>query len=869
MNFLSRQTRLRLVTDDFQFTQADDPQRSVRLPRNISSGTSERPRVRGKFIFIGEKKFWIRGVTYGTFRPAPAGEDYPDVEMVERDFRAIADEGLNSIRLYTTPPRWLLDIAASHGLMVMIGIPWQQHVAFLDSREGARSILRTVRDSVRMCADHPAVLCFAVGNEIPASVVRWYGRRRIERFIEKVCLLVKEEDPLALVTYVNFPTTEYLDLHFLDFVAFNVYLESQHLLSAYLGRLQNLAGERPLLMAELGLDSRRNGEHVQAKSLDWQIATAFESGCVGAFVFAWTDEWFRGGHEIADWDFGLTTRDRRPKQARGVVGTRFAQVPFPAARQWPRISVVVCSYNGSRTIGETLSALNLLEYPNFEVVVVDDGSTDSTGAIAGKFKARLIQTENQGLSAARNCGMQAAEGEIIAYIDDDAYPDPHWLTYLADTFSRTEHAGVGGPNIAPPDDGLIAECVANAPGGPVHVLSTDEIAEHIPGCNMAYRRDRLMELGGFDTRFRVAGDDVDLCWRLQERGWTLGFSPAAMVWHHRRNTIRAYLKQQMGYAEAESILAEKWPSKYNSAGHVAWQGRLYGKGVVQSLFPRSRIYHGVWGSAPFQSIYQPSAGLISSLPLMPEWYVLLLSLALFAALGVAWGPLLWLLLPFIAGSTLTIFQAVRAGYKAPIDRRGRSHFQRIGLKVVVAFFHLAQPAARLLGRIQHRLGPWCWKGFVPLIPTPKMQSLWSEQWEAPEGRLAQIEGILRNSGKTVTRGGDYDCWDLTVRGGLFGSVRTLAMVEEHGGGKQLFRLRAFAKVPGLVLGVLLLLLVLAGFAAADHAWLASSAVALVASAVALLAYMDCAIAMKHWSGGVDDYLKRDCHLTMLTDYEGE
>ena len=76
---------------------------------------------------------------------------------------------------------------------------------------------------------------------------------------------MKREDPGALVTYVNYPTTEYLELPFVDFLAFNVYLESREQLAAYLARLQNLAGERPLLLAEIGLDSRRNGEKAQAE----------------------------------------------------------------------------------------------------------------------------------------------------------------------------------------------------------------------------------------------------------------------------------------------------------------------------------------------------------------------------------------------------------------------------------------------------------------------------------------------------------------------------------------------------------------------------------------------------------------------------
>src|SRR5262249_607892 len=249
---------------------------------------------------------------------------FPAKDVVERDFRAIADAGMNSVRVYTPPPLWLMDVAAACGLRVMIGLWWEQYSAFLDDQAGAKGIFRELRKTVSRLAGHPAVLCYAVANEIPASIVRWYGKSRIERFIARLCAAVKSEDAGALVTYVNFPTTEYLDLPFLDFVAFNVYLETKERLRSYLARLQNLAGERPLIMGEVGLESRRNGERVQGQSVEWQIVTTFEAGCVGAFVFAWTDEWFRGGHDILDWDFGLTTRDRRPKEALRSVSTCFA-----------------------------------------------------------------------------------------------------------------------------------------------------------------------------------------------------------------------------------------------------------------------------------------------------------------------------------------------------------------------------------------------------------------------------------------------------------------------------------------------------------------------------------------------------------------
>jgi GT2 family glycosyltransferase len=577
-----------------------------------------RPSAPGKFLYVGDRKLWVRGVTYGTFRPNAGGVMYPAPAAVQRDFAQIAASGFNAVRTYTAPPAWLLDAAADAGLRVMVGLAWPHHVTFLDEPRQAQGIERALRATMRQYAGHPALLAVAIGNEIPAPIVRWHGARAIERHLRRLYEIAKDVDAGALVTYVNYPTTEYLELPFLDFACFNVYLESNDRLGAYMARLHNIAGDRPLVMGEIGLDSLRHGEAGQARGLEGQLRAVFAAGVSGAFVFAWTDEWYRGGLDIEDWAFGLTRRDRSPKPALGAVRDAVAELPVPKSREWPKISVVVCSYNGSRTIRDTLQWLDRLEYPSYEVIVVDDGSTDDTAAIAGQFGVRVISTPNNGLGHARNLGLAAATGEIVAYTDDDAYPDPHWLTYLAEAFMTTDHAGIGGPNIPPPGDGPIAACVANAPGGPVHVLLSDEVAEHIPGCNMAFRKDRLRAIGGFDPRFRRAGDDVDVCWRLQERGWTLGFSAAAMVWHHRRNSIRAYWRQQIGYGDAEALLERKCPEKYNAVGHVSWAGRLYGRGLTRPLAHRARIYHGIWGSAPFQSIYRAQHPVIASLVPMPE-----------------------------------------------------------------------------------------------------------------------------------------------------------------------------------------------------------------------------------------------------------
>lgn len=818
--------------------------------RPTPAGT--RPQVRGKFLFLGDQKLWIRGVTYGTFAPSEAG-DFPVRAQVQADFASMAAAGINSIRVYTVPPRWLLDEAARCRLLVMVGLPWEQHLAFLDRPGGGREILGRLQAQLAPCIGHPALLCYAVGNEIPASVVRWLGRRRVEAFLKSMTAEVRRLDPTALVTYVNFPTTEYLELPFVDFLAFNVYLEDRETLTKYLARLQNLAGERPLLMAEVGLDSRRNGEAMQAESLRWQIETSFAMGCCGAFMFAWTDEWWRGGHEIDDWDFGLTRRDRTPKPALAAVSEAFANVPFRRDRAWPRISVVVCCYNGALTLEETLAGLAALDYPNYEVIVVNDGSTDATPQIASRFDVRLVSTENRGLSAARNTGMELATGEIVAYIDDDAYPDPDWLTFLAAAFERSDHAAMGGPNIAPYEDNDIAECVANAPGGPLHVLVGDELAEHIPGCNMAYRRDKLMAVGGFDPQFRVAGDDVDVCWKIQARGWTLGFCAAAMVWHHRRPSVSRYLKQQRGYAKAEALLAAKWPDKYNSTGHMSWHGRIYGRGLIQTLFPVQRVYHGSMGAALFQSIYHPAPGLLASLPLMPEWYAIVAGLSVLALLGLSWAPLLLFapLALFTIGATA--YQAARGAMDA--DFRGRELTpQRLwSLRRRTAWLHLLQPLARLQGRIEHGIGPWR-RGQVQLSPMPRtrVQSLWSETWAGVTDRLEQIRARAARR-TTVGVGGDFDTFDLTVNGGLLGSVRAKAMIEEHGAGRQLLRLTSWPCPSRNAVIVSLLLLGLSGLALWDQAWLAGAVLAALSLATAIGIFSSCAAAAGHLAQAVEDY----------------
>ena len=761
--------------------------------------------ARGKFLYLDGEKYFIRGVTYGPFRPDSLGSEYKTLNEVEGDFAAMAQAGINTVRTYTSVPPWLLDCAARHGLKVLIGIAWPQHVTFLDDPKIRRGIEVSVRETIRSAAGHRAVLGYTIGNEIPASIVRWYGARRIERFVGQLFDAAKEEDPAALITYVNYPTTGYLRMPFLDFLCFNVYLEERRSLTSYINRLHNIAEDKPVVLGEVGLDSMRNGADVQGATLEWQIERAFTSGCAGVCVFAWTDEWHRGGADIDDWAFGLTDRERRPKPALERVARAFRTLPFPDGVDWPRISVVVCTFNGSRHIRETCEALQKLDYPNCEVIIVSDGSTDGTLGILSDFDFEVISIENGGLSRARNVGLQRAQGEIVAYLDDDAYPDKHWLKYLAWSFMKSKHDGIGGPNFPPPDDDFYALCVAHSPGGPNHVLLADDLAEHIPGCNMAFRRSALERVGGFDRDFRIAGDDVDLCWKIQEYGGTLGFSPAAVVWHHRRSSISAYLRQQYNYGRAEAMLAAKWPEKFNAAGHVRWSGRIYGSGRATPAFPlKFAVYQGTWGSAAFQSIYQGNQGIMSSLTMMPEWHLVVAALLVTSLLGLLWAPFFLALVGLIPALGLQLAQSLRGAAEAhiPADRLPRD--QRIRARLMIAVLHYLQPLTRLRGRVVQGLRPWRFS-LVPLsIRSFKDPWFWYETWASKETRLEALEARLHEMGAKSNRGGDYDDWDLEVLVGLAGCARVLMAIEEHGGGRQLVRYRIqprFSQLTNVVLAV--------------------------------------------------------------------
>ncbi len=651
--------------------------------------------VDGKFFRLGDAKFPVKGVTYGPFAPQPEGHAFATREQTARDFQLIRELGANVIRVYHVPPAWFVDLAQESGLKLLIDVPWPKEMCFLDSaalRDGAR---KAVREAVAAFARHPAVFAWSVVNEIPPDIVRWSGAQRVAAFIEELVNEAKGADPDCLCTFGNFPPSEFLRPENIDFHCFNVYLHQRRAFENYVSRLQMIADTKPLMIGETGVDSRREGEAQKCELLAWQIEAGFQRGLAGLVVFSFTDDWFRGGVQIEDWFLGLTTRDREPKESFAIVRDSFAKAPYFPLPTAPRVSVVVASYNGARTLKTCLVSLEKLNYPDYEVILVDDGSRDDTARIAGEHpRVRYIYQENKGLSVARNTGIHAATGEVVAFTDSDCRADEDWLFYLIGDLVRGDFTAIGGHNFLPPEDSWVAAAVMASPGGPAHVMLNDREAEHIPGCNMAFYKWALDEIAGFDPIYRKAGDDVDVCWRIQQAGYRIGFSPAGFVWHYRRSTVKAYLKQQCGYGEAEALLITKHPEYFNSAGGSVWRGRIYSSSSMGIVLRRPVIYHGPFAGGFFQTLYAAPPAMSLMLLTSLEFHVL------------ATLPLLVLTVPFhfiwplcVVTLGASVAVCVAAASQAGLPRNKRRFWSR----PLVAWLCFLQPIFRGWARYEGRL----------------------------------------------------------------------------------------------------------------------------------------------------------------------
>src|SRR5262245_39293035 len=140
------------------------------MTEHITQKANSRIRPKAKFFFEGEKKFFVKGVTYGPFKPDAEGNYLGTPEQVDVDLALMREAGLNVVRIYHSPPRWFLDRCAAAGMRVLVTLPWEKHVEFLRERYIRKQITENVRVAITTNTGHPAIFTYLVGNETYSTI---------------------------------------------------------------------------------------------------------------------------------------------------------------------------------------------------------------------------------------------------------------------------------------------------------------------------------------------------------------------------------------------------------------------------------------------------------------------------------------------------------------------------------------------------------------------------------------------------------------------------------------------------------------------------------------------------------------------------
>jgi len=243
--------------------------------------------------------------------------------------------------------------------------------------------------------------------------------------------------------------------------------------------------------------------------------------------------------------------------------------------QAPGITVVVPVYNGERTLPACIDSLLALDYPHdgVAVMVVDDGSSDRTREIAGRYPVTLLSQPKRGAAAARNMGIRHARGEYVAFTDADCVVERRWLLELVQGFDDASVACVGGEIAAPPPETELERYyVACNPISQENAVEKEMvILPHVITANAMFRRDVFDKVGLFDERFPSAGgEDLDLGWRIHWAGYRMKYVPSAKVVHRHKSRLRQLFRQHYRYGYAWTVIVRKHRELFKNEGPSCW-----------------------------------------------------------------------------------------------------------------------------------------------------------------------------------------------------------------------------------------------------------------------------------------------------------
>ncbi len=315
------------------------------------------------------------------------------------------------------------------------------------------------------------------------------------------------------------------------------------------------------------------------------------------------------------------------------------------SRRTLRASVVVPVYNGRRTIGACLRALSTqnVDGRHYEVIVVDDGSTDGSAETAAGHCNSVLRQRHEGAASARNRGAREARGEILLFTDADCEPAPDWIQKMLSPFEDPELAGVKGA-YRTRQRSLVARFTQAEFEEKYDRLQRTPRIDFVDTYSAGYRRDAFLELGGFDPGIRYA-EDQEFSFRMARAGHKMVFEPAAIVYHHHPNSIWRYGRRKAQFGRWKVAVLRRYPSKVLRDSYTPWTQRAQ-LVLVPLLFAMAMAASAV---LPWWLVLVPAGlGLLSAFPLMIKaahqgWQVAALSpaLVLLRALaldiGLIWG----------------------------------------------------------------------------------------------------------------------------------------------------------------------------------------------------------------------------------------
>jgi glycosyltransferase involved in cell wall biosynthesis len=710
--------------------------------------------VHGKFLSKSGSKFFFKAM-----RLDDVGStlDFDAKLKLRRRMEALKGAHTTGLILTQANAQPALDIAAQAGLFAIIELSASTE-EIIDRRKW-RTVLSRFSHEANVLGSHPALAGFLISCPITADWIRAHGVDLVRMRLGQALEVLEHGAPDKIRSIKIRPETRALSMFEEDVIFAEVPALEPLELHDFITSIHIVAENRPVII-EFAAASPGQDE---------AVAMAFGTGAAGVVAPA------------VPAPASATSLNVRMLQAADLmpfVSLNGTCPPKPASV--PMVSVVICAYNAERTMRQCLESLRKLDYPNFEVVIVDDGSRDNTAAISMDFpEFRLVRQPNKGLSFARNVGMQAARGEIIAYTDSDCVVDPHWLTLMARAMEQGGFDGCGGPNLSPHEDGRIEACCSASPGAPCHVLVGDTRAEHLAGCNMVFARAALEKVGGFDAQFTTAGDDVDVCWRMIDAGLKIGFCASAFVWHFRRNTIKAYYGQQRGYGRAEAMLYARYPARFNSLGQIAWRGTIPGLARTYPGGGRKRMF---WGAATLgtQRVFDPALTMARVIPQTMEWTAGW-TVALVASILLGWSAI-----PAAAMLALGPMWALYYGWHAPLEKCHQSFSSRM----LIAYLAYTGSMVRATTRYKTRariLAGLDSEQMIRQRPTVSLArrsvrlNYWNEEYVSRDSILDRMFKLFARGRHAAIIDLGWNDYDFEVRPGAWTRIEIKSADEEHGG----------------------------------------------------------------------------------------